>query len=73
MPKAEETFLRPATVAPMLGVGVGRIYQLVASGELPTIRRGRSILIPRAAWNAWLEKQSDKALASLAPQGGEPS
>ncbi len=54
--------LRPADVAPQLGVTTGRVYQLVAAGVIPSIRAGRSVLIPRAAWKAWLAEQSDLAL-----------
>ena len=62
--------LRPSDLAPLMGVGRGRIYQLVAAGVLPSIRRGRSILIPRAAWERWLVDQRDQALAAakLTPQ-----
>jgi len=56
--------LRPSDVAPLLGVGLGRVYQLVAAGEIPAVRRGRTILIPRGAWEHWLEEQRDRALAA---------
>jgi excisionase family DNA binding protein len=69
MPESEQEFLRPASIAPLLGVGVGRVYQLVAAGVVPSIRRGRSILIPRAAWERWLVEQRDQALSSIALQG----
>jgi len=56
--------LRPADLAPQLGVTTGRIYQLIAAGVLPAVRVGRSLRIPRAAWEAWLAKQASQALAS---------
>jgi excisionase family DNA binding protein len=64
-PPASE-FLRPHTVAPDLNVTVSRIYQLIASGVIPSVRIGRSILIPRRAWEAWVQHQADEAQQSLA-------
>ena len=57
--------LRVSEVAVLMGVTPGRIYQLVATRTLPAVRMGRSIRIPRRAWDLWLVKQCDRALASL--------
>lgn len=57
--------LRPADLAAMLGTTTGRVYQLVASGTIPAIRIGRSIWIPRGAWEKWLVGRTEEALASL--------
>ena len=56
--------LRPADIGPQLGVTTGRVYQLIAAGVLPAVRVGRSLRIPRAAWEKWLARQADRALAS---------
>jgi excisionase family DNA binding protein len=56
--------LKPADVAPLLGVTTGRVYQLITAGAIPAVRTGRSLLIPCAAWEAWLAEQSDRALAA---------
>jgi excisionase family DNA binding protein len=56
--------LKPADVAPRLGVTTGRVYQLIAAGVLPAVRVGRSLRIPRAAWERWLASQAARALAS---------
>ena len=61
----ERQLLRPADVADELGVSVSRVYQLVRSRELPAVRFGGSIRIPRPAWDAWLLAQRDRALESL--------
>ena len=60
MPDKQE--LRVSDVAAELGVTSGRVYQLVAEGVIPATRRGRAVRIPRAAWEAWLVRQSEKAL-----------
>jgi excisionase family DNA binding protein len=58
-------FLRPAQVAPQLGVTTSRVYQLIAAGVIPAIRVGGAIRVPRAAWEEWLRGRSEQALASL--------
>ena len=50
----EKELLRPADLAPALGVGVRRIYQLISAREIPAIRVGGSLRIPRLAWQSWL-------------------
>lgn len=65
----EREMLRPSDVAESLGVTAGRVYQLIAAGEIPATRVGRAIRIPRQAWEAWLRKTSEEALASLKGDG----
>lgn len=55
--------LRPADLVSRLGISRSRVYQLLREGSLPGLRRGRAILIPRAAWEAWLARQANRALA----------
>lgn len=57
--------LRPADLAPMVGVTLSRIYQLIAAGTLPAIRIGGSIRVPREAWERWLAEQRDRALEAV--------
>lgn len=53
--------LRPSDIASGLGVTTGRVYQLLKAGVIPSVRMGGSVRIPRAAWEAWLAAQSEKA------------
>jgi excisionase family DNA binding protein len=69
----EREMLRPADVASLLGVTKGRVYQLIAARELPAIRVGGALRIPRAAWEAWLRRRSREALGSLSLRGGTPA
>ena len=62
---ATRELLKPADLAPALGVKPRRVYQLIANGELPAIRVGGAIRLPRAAWEEWLRTRSEAALASL--------
>jgi excisionase family DNA binding protein len=38
------------TVAAMLGISRALAYQLVRSGDLPSIKLGRRVVVPRAAF-----------------------
>jgi excisionase family DNA binding protein len=58
-------FFRPAEVAPMLNVTTGRLYQLIAAGEIPAVKVGGAIRIPRQAWEQWLAARRDEALQAV--------
>jgi excisionase family DNA binding protein len=45
----------------LLHRGRARIYEMCATGELETIRDGRSILIPRDALDQWIAQKRRKA------------
>lgn len=54
--------LRPGDLVETLGVSRGQIYNLIAAGVIPSVVLGpRSIRIPRAAFEHWLEEQNRKA------------
>jgi excisionase family DNA binding protein len=61
----DQEFLRPAEIAPLLGLSAARIYQLIAEGQLPATRVAGSIRIPRSAWNAWVAEHRERALSSV--------
>lgn len=50
---AEET-------AKMLGIGMNKIYELLASGVIPAKRLGRKYLIPKLALEKWLNDNTLK-------------
>jgi len=58
-------FLKPREVARLLGVGRGRVYQLIRAGQLPVTRVGGAIRIPRAAWEEWIRAKGKEAISSL--------
>jgi len=41
-------------VARLLGIGRTKTFQLIASGELPSIRLGRCVRVPAAALHSWI-------------------
>lgn len=57
--------LKPADVATRLGVSAGRVYQLLADGAIPCVRRGRSVRVPRQAYERWLASLADEATAAV--------
>ncbi len=61
----ESAFLTVHELAIAIGLSEGRVYALIAEGEIPTLRVGRRIRVPRAAFDRWLEQQAQLALDSL--------
>ena len=47
--------LKPAEVSELLGLGRSRIYELLACGELPSLRIGRSLRVPVNQLKQWIE------------------
>ena len=62
----EKLFAKPTEAADVLALGRSKTYQLIASGEIPSVRIGRSIRVPIEALRRWAETQV-KAAA-----GGRP-
>lgn len=52
-------FAEPTTTVPLagrvLGIGISRAYRSARSGEIPTIRLGRKIVVPTAALASMLK------------------
>ena len=69
----ESDFLPAAEVGDRLGVSTRRVYQLAHARLLPCVRRGRRILIPRLAFEQFIQHQNRLALGSLGSAGEEVS
>jgi len=52
---------RPIEAAEAIGIGRSKVYELLASGELPSIRIGGSVRVPLEQLRAWIEKKSAEA------------
>ncbi len=61
----ERQTLTVEEAAKLLGVSRGSAYEAVRSGELPVVRLGRRLLVPRQAL--------DRLLAGSDPKGPAPS
>lgn len=57
----EKILLKPTEAAETLGIGRTRVYEMLACGELPSIRIGRSIRVPVAALQKWVEERHGSA------------
>ncbi len=54
----EPLLLKAPEVAKLLGLGRSKVFAMVAAGELPVIRIGRSVRIPRQALERWIRDQT---------------
>ncbi len=52
----DKLLFKPAEVTEILGIGRSRVYEMLACGELPSVRIGRSIRIPASALRQWVEE-----------------
>jgi excisionase family DNA binding protein len=52
-----ERLLKVREARERLNLGVTKTYELISSGELPTIRVGRVIRVRESALDAWIERQ----------------
>ncbi len=55
----EPLLLRAGEVAKLLGLGRSTVFALLAGGELPVIRIGRSVRVPRVALEHWIDQRTD--------------
>jgi excisionase family DNA binding protein len=62
----ERMLLRPSEVAVAIGVGRSKIYDLIHSGEIPSIRIGGSIRVPADQLREVI------ALRTLTPKAPQP-
>ena len=61
-------FLTVADVAKLMHVPRARVYRMLAIGLAPSVHIGSRVHVPRAAWDAWCEQQTAKALANMRPE-----
>ena len=57
----EPMLLRAAEVAKLLGLGRSKVFAMLAAGELPVVRIGRSVRVPRAALEHWIAEHTQHA------------
>jgi excisionase family DNA binding protein len=54
----EPLLLRAGDVAKLLGLGRSKVFAMLAAGELPVVRIGRSVRVPRAALERWIDERT---------------
>lgn len=57
----EKEYMKVAEVAEFLRIGRSRAYELVGSGEIPSVRIGRSVRVSRRKLQWWLERREREA------------
>jgi excisionase family DNA binding protein len=57
---SQRLLLRIPEVMSMLGLGRTKVYQLIATGELPVVRVGRAVRISRVALEKWVEERQQQ-------------
>jgi excisionase family DNA binding protein len=50
--------IRAEEAGKLLGLGRSKIYEMLASGELPVVRVGRSVRVPVEALREWVSRQT---------------
>jgi excisionase family DNA binding protein len=55
---SEHLLLRADEVARRLSLGRATVYLMMASGELPTLRKGRAVRVPARALEQWIKEQT---------------
>jgi excisionase family DNA binding protein len=55
----EPLLYRAEEAAKVLGLGRSKVFMMLARGELPCVRIGRSVRVPRHALEAWIRQQTE--------------
>lgn len=50
----EQMLLRVSEVGQIIGLGKSKTYELIASGEIPSVRLGKSLRVPSDALKRWI-------------------
>jgi excisionase family DNA binding protein len=53
----DKLLLKPTEVAEMLRIGRSLVYTMLATGELPSIRVGHCIRVPKISLEKWINDQ----------------
>ena len=61
--RVDRLLLRPTEAAEAIGIGRSKVYELLSSGELPSIRIGGSVRVPVDALRAWIVRQLEETEA----------
>jgi excisionase family DNA binding protein len=53
--------LRAEEVAELLGLGRTKVYEMMASAQLPVVRIGTAVRVPRQKLIEWIDENTSKA------------
>ena len=57
----EPVLLHAGEVARMLGLGRSKVYEMLSARELPMLKIGTAVRVPKAALMKWIEERTEKA------------
>jgi excisionase family DNA binding protein len=60
----DKLLLRAEDVQQLLGIGRWKVYEMITRGELPVLRIGRLIRVPRPALDDWIVANTCGAASS---------
>jgi excisionase family DNA binding protein len=63
----DSILLRPDEVRETLGLSRTVVYGMIASGELPVVRIGRAVRVPREGLERWVRERIEGAATDQAP------
>ena len=55
----DRLLFNPMEVAEQLRIGRSKAYELIASGQIPSIKVGASVRVPADALRRWISEQLD--------------
>lgn len=58
MPMEKKLLLRAEEAAELLGVGRSKVWELIWAQELPAIRIGRLVRVPRVELDLWIAQRT---------------
>jgi len=67
----EQLLLRAEEAAKILGIGRAKTYEMIASGELPSVRVGRAVRVPASRLGQWIEDRIEGS-GGAGPNGHGP-
>lgn len=53
----DRLMLRPTEAADAIGVSRSKAYELIAAGEIPSVKVGGCVRVPVAALQSWIARQ----------------
>jgi excisionase family DNA binding protein len=62
----EDELLRPLEVQKILRIGRSKLYEMIARQELPVVRIGRAVRIPRRELEQWIAEHTTRGQSSRA-------
>ena len=61
----DRLLLRPNEAAELIGVGRSKVYELIASGQIPSVRIGASVRVPLESLKEWIAAQVRRPESSI--------